>query len=307
MAALVDQDASTAGTEGTHESFYNRTTEEAAHKIILEYKHELRAQISSHFPLRTIEKSVGEDYILGRGKGSDVLLNDERMSRTYAEIATKPGGDEGVRFFLKNCTKNKSVILESYQKKPLTLKAGMEAELRDRSSFKLMDVEFRVTVNYGCVDSSEVELEVKCCGGTGKACCQESVGVPGSGPMPWPCEQCPQNQCQRGVDCSDDQKPQLYTNPTTTVRLDAPTSPVAADGDAGGRHERHGHKVSNDDLMNPLSWEQFPRGPALRSPGDSSPFNSGFPAMRLQSPGTGDPEVLMSTDRSPTEHEEEEK
>ncbi|XP_046583243.1 uncharacterized protein LOC124290539 isoform X2 [Haliotis rubra] len=299
MAALVDQDASTAGTEGTHESFYNKTTEEAAHKIILEYKQDLRSQISSHLPSRTIEKSVGEDYIFGRGKGSDVLLNDERMSRTYAAITTKPGGDEGVRFILKNCTKNKSVILELYQKKPMTLKPGMEAELRDRSSIKLMDVEFRVMVNYGCVDTTNVELEVKCCEGSS----DPSRVQPRS--MAWPCEQCPQNMCQRGVDCSDDRRPQLYPNPTTAVRLDAPTSPVTTDDDAGGLHERHGHGISNDPLLNALSWEQFPRGPALGSlNGCQSLYNSGFPAMRLQSPGTRDPAVSTSTDRTPTEHEE---
>ncbi|XP_067652326.1 uncharacterized protein [Haliotis asinina] len=302
MAALVDQDASTAGTEGTHESFYNKTTEEAAHKIILEYKRDLRPQISSHFPSRTIEKSVGEDFILGRGKGSDVLLNDERMSRTYATITTKPGGDEGVRFFLKNCTKNKSVILELCQKKPMTLKPGMEADLLDRSSIKLMDVEFRVTVNYGCIDSAMVELEVRSCERLGNTGCEERVRAQPRA-MAWPCEQCPQDLCQRAVDCSDEGSPQLYTNPTTTVRLDAPTSPVTTDSDAGRRLEPHGHGISNE--LSPLSWKEFPRGPALGSlNGCQSLYNSGFPAMRLQSPGTRDPDVSTSTERTPTEHEE---
>ncbi|XP_067652678.1 uncharacterized protein [Haliotis asinina] len=128
-------------------------TVEAPSRLLMFYQPTLSFSISAYFPCHVIRKHVGEKVTVGRSSCADVRLNDERMSRTYAEI-WNDGRDPFV-FKIRNISERKMLIVDNN-----VLKKDEQASIKDNCSLKLDFVELLLKVCPGDAIAETYEVSV---------------------------------------------------------------------------------------------------------------------------------------------------
>ncbi|XP_046577357.1 uncharacterized protein LOC124285210 [Haliotis rubra] len=128
-------------------------TVEAPSRLLMFYQPTLSNSISAYFPCHVIRKHVGEKVTVGRSSCADVRLNDERMSRTYAEI-WNDGRDPFV-FKIRNISERKMLLVDSK-----VLNKDEQASIKDNCTLKLDFVELLLKVCPGDAIAETYEVSV---------------------------------------------------------------------------------------------------------------------------------------------------
>ncbi|KAK3605714.1 hypothetical protein CHS0354_013510 [Potamilus streckersoni] len=127
----------------------------APSKITLLYSSNLSEKVKAFLPQSPLFKQSGQRIKFGRKSSSDVQLNDERMSREYAEI-WRDRGDDPRKFKLKNLSDKKFVCIDDY-----TLNYNEVYPLQNNSKIKFDFITLLVEIDPGEMDCTTYELEFK--------------------------------------------------------------------------------------------------------------------------------------------------
>ncbi|KAL3859064.1 hypothetical protein ACJMK2_009300 [Sinanodonta woodiana] len=127
----------------------------APSKITLLFSSKLSEKVKAFLPQSPLLKQLGQRIKFGRKSSSDVQLNDERMSREYAEIWRDLSDDPG-KFKLKNLSDKKFLCIDEY-----TLKHNEVCTLQNNSKIKFDFITLLVEIDPGETDCTTYELEFK--------------------------------------------------------------------------------------------------------------------------------------------------
>ncbi|XP_071083465.1 uncharacterized protein [Haliotis cracherodii] len=128
-------------------------TIETPSRLLIFYQPTLSTSISAYLPSYVIRRLVGEKVTIGRSSSADIRLNDERMSRMYAEM-WNDGRDPFV-FKIRNISERKMVIVDSK-----VLNKDDQASFKDNCTLKLDFVELLLKVCPGDAIAATYEVSV---------------------------------------------------------------------------------------------------------------------------------------------------